>query len=71
MPRKRKDTTEFPRYMKAMRKDVDKRLTDLKAEMDVIQKRAAKTFKEQPLLSLGVAFVLGMAIGVALANAGD
>ena len=71
MPRKKEDTAEIPEYMKIIRKDVDKRLTDLKAEMDDIQRKAARTLKEQPLLALGVAFAVGMAIGIALANAGD
>jgi ElaB/YqjD/DUF883 family membrane-anchored ribosome-binding protein len=57
--------------MKIVKSDLDKRLTELKAEMDDVQRKAAKTVKEQPLLALGVAFVLGMAIGIALANAGD
>ena len=57
--------------MRVIKRDVDKRLTDLKAEMDDVQKKAAKTLKEQPLLALGVAFVMGMAIGIALANSGD
>jgi ElaB/YqjD/DUF883 family membrane-anchored ribosome-binding protein len=57
--------------MKSVKNDLDKRLTDLKAEMDDVQRKAAKTVKEEPLLALGVAFVLGMAIGIALANAGD
>ena len=71
MPRKKEDDTEVPRYMRVIKRDVDKRLTDLKAEMDDVQKKAAKTLKEQPLLALGVAFVMGMAIGIALANSGD
>jgi ElaB/YqjD/DUF883 family membrane-anchored ribosome-binding protein len=57
--------------MKVEKSDLDKTLTDLKAEMDDVQRKAAKTVREQPLLALGVAFVLGMAIGIALANAGD
>jgi ElaB/YqjD/DUF883 family membrane-anchored ribosome-binding protein len=57
--------------MQVVRKDVDKRLTDLKAEMDDVQEKAAKALKEQPLLVLGVAFVLGMAVGMALARSGD
>jgi ElaB/YqjD/DUF883 family membrane-anchored ribosome-binding protein len=71
MPRKEEGTTDVPRYMRVIKRDMDKRLTDLKAEMDDVQKKAAKTLKEQPLLALGVAFVMGMAIGIALANAGD
>jgi ElaB/YqjD/DUF883 family membrane-anchored ribosome-binding protein len=57
--------------MKIVKSDLDKRLSDLKAQVDDVQRKAAKTVKEQPLLSLGVAFVLGMAIGIALANTGD
>ena len=71
MPRKKEESSDMPRYMKSVKNDLDKRLTDLKAEMDDVQRKAAKTVKEQPLLALGVAFVLGMAIGIALANAGD
>jgi ElaB/YqjD/DUF883 family membrane-anchored ribosome-binding protein len=63
-----RDTQEI---IKALRKDVDKRLTDLKREMDDVQQKAAKAVAEQPLLALGVAFVVGMAVGIALSNIGD
>ena len=71
MPRKRQDTEEVRQYVRTVRKDVDKRLTDLKTEMDDVQKRAAKALDEQPLLVLGLAFMTGIAVGIALANAGD
>jgi len=71
LPRKKEDTDEIPQYMKTIRKDVDKRLTDLKSEMDVVQKTAVKQVKEQPLLALGIAFIVGMAVGIALASGGD
>jgi len=58
-------------YMQSLRKDVDRRLIDLKAEMDDVQKKATKTMQERPLLALGVAFLAGMALGILLANAGD
>lgn len=57
--------------MKSLRKDVDSRLTDLKSEMDDVQKKAAKTIKERPMLALGIAFIVGMAFGIALAKSGD
>jgi len=57
--------------MRTIKKDMDTRLTNLKSEVDTVQKMAAKTLKEQPLLALGVAFTIGLAIGIALANAGD
>jgi len=57
--------------MQAVRKDIDKRLTDLKAELDDVQKQAVKTVNEKPLLALGVVFMIGVAVGIAIANAGD
>jgi ElaB/YqjD/DUF883 family membrane-anchored ribosome-binding protein len=62
---------DLQEYMKSLRTDVDKRLTDLKAELDDVQQKAAKKVVERPLLALGVAFAVGMAIGIALANARD
>jgi ElaB/YqjD/DUF883 family membrane-anchored ribosome-binding protein len=71
LPKKKEEPSDIPKYMKSLRKDVDKRLIDLKTEMDDVQKKAAKTLEERPLLALGIAFVVGMAFGIALANAGD
>ncbi len=50
---------------------MDKRLSELKIELDDIQQKAAKTVSEQPMLALGVAFVAGMAVGIALSQSGD
>lgn len=58
-------------YVRELRKDMDKRLGELKVQMDDLQQRAAQKVTEQPLLALGVAFVAGMALGVALSRAGD
>ena len=71
MPKKNEVAGEIPEYMKSLRKDVDSRLTDLKAELDDVQKKAAKKTKERPMLALGIAFVVGVAFGIALAKAGD
>jgi ElaB/YqjD/DUF883 family membrane-anchored ribosome-binding protein len=65
------DLKDIQEYMKSLQTDMDKRFTDLKAEIDDIQQRAAKKVMERPLLALGVAFAVGMAIGIALANASD
>ena len=70
-PKEAPDLQDVQEYMKSLRADMDKRLTDLKAEMDVIQDKAAKKVVERPLLALGVAFAVGMAIGIALTNASD
>jgi ElaB/YqjD/DUF883 family membrane-anchored ribosome-binding protein len=57
--------------VKGLRKSVDKRLSKLGVNLDDIQNTAAKTMSEQPLLTLGIAFVVGMALGIALAKSGD
>jgi len=71
LPRKKQDTEDTSQYMRVVKKDVDRRLTDLKAEMDDVQKKAAQMLKERPVLMLGMAFLVGVAVGIALAKAGD
>ena len=66
-----KELKNIEEYIKSLRTDVDKRLGDLKTEVDDIQQKAAKKVIERPLLALGVAFAVGMAIGIALANSRD
>ena len=58
-------------YVKELRKDMDARLSELKVQVDRLQERAAQKVTDQPLLALGVAFVAGMALGVALSRSGD
>jgi ElaB/YqjD/DUF883 family membrane-anchored ribosome-binding protein len=57
--------------LKSVRKDMDALLVDLKAQVNVAQKRAIKTVSERPMLALGVAFVAGMVVGVALSRSSD
>jgi len=57
--------------VKSVRKDMDALLIDLKAQVNVAQKKAVKTVGERPMLALGVAFVAGMVIGVALSKSSD
>ncbi len=72
MPKKEdEEIRHIEAYVKDLRKDMDKRLSELKVELDDIQQKAAKTVSEQPMLALGVAFVAGMAVGIALSQSGD
>jgi len=54
-----------------LKKDLDVRLVELRKQVDDLQRRAAKTVTERPLLALGVAFVVGMAFGIALSRRDD
>ena len=65
------DVREVEEYVKELRKDMDKRLDDLKVQMNVISQKATKTVTERPLLALAVAFVAGMAVGIALSKSSD
>lgn len=68
---KDREAEKTEQYVKELRKDMDKRLGELKLQMDDLQQRAAQKVTEQPLLALAVAFVAGMALGVALSRTGD
>ena len=57
--------------VKDLKKDMDKRLSEIKVQLDALQERAAQKVTDQPLLALGVAFVAGMALGVALSRSSD
>ena len=54
-----------------LRKSIDKRLSPFGFELDDVEKIVAKSMSEKPLLTLGIAFVLGMAVGVAISKSGD
>jgi ElaB/YqjD/DUF883 family membrane-anchored ribosome-binding protein len=56
---------------KVLKKDIDTRYVELRAQVKALQQKATKTITERPLLALGVAFVVGMAFGVALSGSKD
>jgi ElaB/YqjD/DUF883 family membrane-anchored ribosome-binding protein len=62
---------EIEDLVKNLKKDIDANLVDLKAQLNIAQKKATKTVTERPLLALGVAFVAGMAVGIALSKSSD
>jgi ElaB/YqjD/DUF883 family membrane-anchored ribosome-binding protein len=57
--------------VKELKKDMDRRLSELKVQMDALQERAAQKVTDHPILALGVAFVAGMALGVALSRSSE
>lgn len=50
---------------------MDNGLVELRGQLKLLQKEATRTVKDKPLLALGVAFVVGMALGIALSNSND
>lgn len=68
---KKEDRESEKEYIRELQKDMDKRLGELKVQMDALQERAAQKVADQPLLALGVAFVAGMALGIALSRSGE
>jgi len=57
--------------VKDLRKNMDKSLVEVKSQLRLLQKEATRTVKDKPLLALGVAFVVGMAVGIALSKSND
>ena len=62
---------QLERYVRDLTKDMDVKLADLKVQVSEIQQRATRKFARRPMLALGVAFVVGMAFGVALSKSSD
>jgi len=69
--RELKEMLKVEDYVKDLRKDVDKRFSDLREQMGPVKHRASKMIAERPLLALAVVFVLGVAVGVALSKSKD
>lgn len=71
---KEKETQEIrtlDEHVKQLRQEMDRRLAELKVQVDDIQQKASKTVMKRPMLALGVAFVTGMAIGLVLSKSND
>jgi ElaB/YqjD/DUF883 family membrane-anchored ribosome-binding protein len=51
--------------------DVDTRLREILDQVPELQKRTTETVAQRPLLALGVAFVLGMILGLAMSRSRD
>ena len=58
-------------HLKLLRKDMDRKLAELRVQVDAVQLKAGKSITKRPMLALGVAFVLGLAVGVALSKSSD
>lgn len=57
--------------VQVLKKDLDTRVSELREQIKDLQKKAEKTVAERPLMALGVAFVVGMAFGIALSRSAD
>jgi len=71
---KKKDVEEIRAVeedFQALKKDIDARYVELRTQVKDLQQKATKTVTERPLLALGVAFVVGMAFGVAISGSKD
>jgi ElaB/YqjD/DUF883 family membrane-anchored ribosome-binding protein len=58
--------TNVQESLKSLAKEFDARFTSLRQQMPDLRLEAGRSLSERPLLSLGIAFVLGMSIGIAL-----
>ncbi len=71
MSKEKDNVRDVVDQVKDLRKNMDKSLVEVKGQLRLLQKEATRTVKDKPLLALGVAFVVGMAIGIALSKSND
>ena len=71
MSKEKDNVRDVVDLVKDLRKDMDKSLVEVRGQLRLLQKEATRTVKDKPLLALGVAFVVGMAIGIALSKSND
>ena len=71
MSKEKDNVRDVVDIVKDLRKDMDKSLVEVKGQLRLLQKEATRTVKDKPLLALGVAFVVGMAVGIALSKSND
>ena len=71
MSKEKDNVRDVVDLVKDLRKDMDKSLVEVKGQLRLLQKEATRTVKDKPLLALGVAFVVGMAVGIALSKSND
>jgi len=71
MSKERDNVRDVVDQVKDLRKNMDKSLVEVKSQLRLLQKEATRTVKDKPLLALGVAFVVGMAVGIALSKSND
>lgn len=71
----RKDLEEIKAAMddklNKLTRDVDTRLREIRDQMPELQKKSTEIVAERPLLALGVAFILGMTLGLAMSRSRD
>ncbi|MGO9645668.1 MAG: hypothetical protein ACLPY5_13100 [Candidatus Bathyarchaeia archaeon] len=71
MSKEKDNVRDVVDQVKDLRKNMDKNLVEVKGQLRLLQKEATRTVKDKPLLALGVAFVVGMAVGIALSKSND
>ncbi|HYW01242.1 MAG TPA: hypothetical protein VE862_07210 [Candidatus Acidoferrum sp.] len=71
MSKEKDNVRDVVDQVKDLRKNMDKSLVEVRGQLRLLQKEATRTVKDKPLLALGVAFVVGMAIGIALSKSND
>ena len=71
MSKEKDNARDVVDQVKDLRKNMDKNLVEVKGQLRLLQKEATRTVKDKPLLALGVAFVVGMAVGIALSKSND
>ena len=71
MSKEKDNVRDVVDQVRDLRKSMDKNLVEVRGQLKLLQREATRTVKDKPLLALGVAFIVGMAVGIALSKSSD
>jgi ElaB/YqjD/DUF883 family membrane-anchored ribosome-binding protein len=57
--------------LRDLKKSLEANLPQLQEQVKAVQQKAKKITTERPVIALGVAFLMGLALGIALARSKD
>ena len=63
-----KEAEKTAEALRQFQEQYDRKLDELRVMVDGLRERGTKTVTERPLLALGLAFALGLSLGVTLAR---
>ena len=63
-----KEKEKVAEVLRQFQEQYDRKLDELRATVDGLREKGAKTVTERPLLTLSAAFALGLSLGIALAR---
>jgi ElaB/YqjD/DUF883 family membrane-anchored ribosome-binding protein len=66
-----KEMKTIDEILRDLKKSLETNLPQLREQVKAVQEKARRTTTERPMVALGVAFLMGLALGIALSRSKD